>query len=359
MAMDKLFKGILQYNSTQTFEKKPGYIYFVREIVDGVVTGNAEIYFGTRKYGDVQATKLAALEAAIGQNASDIDAIEAKLGEWTEGLGTVAKAVVDLSAATKANAEAITAEETARKEAVSGLQSTLQAEIDEKVAQAEYDDKVAELDGKITAETKARQDAFAAAETATTQAISTAKQEAITSATAYADSLAKNYDASGSAAAVEAKLTGYTATTSETLSGLRNDINAVSGTAATLATSKTDVTAFTEYKTTTDGTLGGLRNDINAVSGTAATLATSKTDVTAFTAYTSATNTTLANIQTALTAANSASVKSVSAEDESILVTGDKEVKLSVQLSSAAGNMLKKNTDGIYAAMYYGGDDAE
>ena len=104
MANEKLFKGILQYKSTDTFTKQAGYIYFVREMSGDTPTGNAEIYFGTRKYGDIQATQLKALEDAISANSKDIDAIEAKLGQWTENLGTVASAVVAVSGATQTNA---------------------------------------------------------------------------------------------------------------------------------------------------------------------------------------------------------------------------------------------------------------
>lgn len=50
----KAFKGILQYKSTDNFTKEAGYVYFIREFNEnGEETGNAEIYFGNRKYGDV------------------------------------------------------------------------------------------------------------------------------------------------------------------------------------------------------------------------------------------------------------------------------------------------------------------
>lgn len=54
--MDKVFKGILQYTTTQFNEIKRdnGFIYFVRDTDDvGDSTGKAEIYFGKRKYADV------------------------------------------------------------------------------------------------------------------------------------------------------------------------------------------------------------------------------------------------------------------------------------------------------------------
>lgn len=52
---NKLFKGILQYTKAQfdaLAKKEAGYIYFVR--ADGTKTdGDAEIWFGTRRYGNV------------------------------------------------------------------------------------------------------------------------------------------------------------------------------------------------------------------------------------------------------------------------------------------------------------------
>lgn len=59
----KVFKGILQYKSSDVFTKEAGYVYFIREFNENnEETGNTEIYFGTRKYGDVNVSQLAEIE---------------------------------------------------------------------------------------------------------------------------------------------------------------------------------------------------------------------------------------------------------------------------------------------------------
>ena len=100
------FKGILQYKSNDVFTKQAGYIYFVREVdAKGDLTGNAEVWFGTRKYGDVNATGLAELQRQITANAGDITSIKNILGQWseqfTDNLSTVANAVIAVSADTQ------------------------------------------------------------------------------------------------------------------------------------------------------------------------------------------------------------------------------------------------------------------
>ena len=59
----KAFKGILQYKSTDNFTKEAGYVYFIREFNENSEeTVNAEIYFGNRKYGDVNVSQLSEIE---------------------------------------------------------------------------------------------------------------------------------------------------------------------------------------------------------------------------------------------------------------------------------------------------------
>ena len=58
-----VFKGILQYKSTDNFTKETGYMYLIREFNEnGEETGNAEIYFGKRKYGDVNISQTGGLD---------------------------------------------------------------------------------------------------------------------------------------------------------------------------------------------------------------------------------------------------------------------------------------------------------
>lgn len=62
----KAFKGILQYKSTDKFTKEAGYVYFIREFNENnEETGNAEIYFGNRKYGDVNVSQLSEIESIL------------------------------------------------------------------------------------------------------------------------------------------------------------------------------------------------------------------------------------------------------------------------------------------------------
>ena len=73
----KAFKGILQYKNTDSFTKEAGYVYFIREFNEnGEETGNAEIYFGNRKYGDVNVSQLSEIEnilERIGELAQEIE----------------------------------------------------------------------------------------------------------------------------------------------------------------------------------------------------------------------------------------------------------------------------------------------
>lgn len=64
----KIFNGILQYTQVQfeNVEKKPGYIYLVRSS-ESENDGDAEIWFGTRRYGSVD------ISALIERNISAVD----------------------------------------------------------------------------------------------------------------------------------------------------------------------------------------------------------------------------------------------------------------------------------------------
>ena len=100
MAMDKLFKGILQVTETSfkamSDNDKLGHIIFVRKDISKL-DGDAEVWFGTRRYGNVEATRLAEIESSIDGLGGRVDAIEHTLGKWTEeftgNLQTVASVV--------------------------------------------------------------------------------------------------------------------------------------------------------------------------------------------------------------------------------------------------------------------------
>lgn len=274
----KAFKGILQYKSTDTFTKQAGYIYFVREFKDGKETNNAEVWFGTRKYGDINATGLAELQRQITANAENITAINDILGEWSAkfqgDISTVASAVVAVSGATTTNASAIAklngdagtegsvakAVADAKSELVDnasegydtlgGLETKIKA-----VAQSVTDKNVsAEGDGtyitasanenKVTVTaTKKTTDAIALAETAV-QKIATGSANGTISvdgsdvavkglgSAAYTESSA--YDASGTAATVKTELLGTTKDgDATTIAALNTKIEGVAAAAKT------------------------------------------------------------------------------------------------------------------------------
>ena len=282
----KAFKGILQYKSTDTFTKQAGYIYFVREFKDGSATGNAEVWFGTRKYGDINTTGLAELQSQITANAGDITSIKNILGEWSTkfqgDISTVANAVVAVSGATTTNTSAIAtlngdAETTgsvakavadAKSELVNGASDGyntlkgLETEI-KTVAQSVLDKNVtAEGDTYVSATANGNKVTVAASETtkASLALADSALQKAdiaegATNGTikvdgddvkvhglgsaAYTESSA--YDASGAAATVKTELLGDAADDYNTLGKLEDKIQAVEAAAKSYAISAVTV----------------------------------------------------------------------------------------------------------------------
>ena len=269
----KAFKGILQYKSTDTFTKQAGYIYFVREFKDGSATGNAEVWFGTRKYGDINTTGLAELQSQITANAGDITSIKNILGEWSTkfqgDISTVANAVVAVSAATTSNTSAIAtlngdagtagsvakAVADAKNELVNGASDGyntlkgLETEI-KAVAQSVTDKNVsAEGDNTYITATANENKVTVAATKKTTDAIALAETalqkndiaEGTTNGTIKVDGTdvavhglgsaayteASAYDASGAAATVKSELLGDAAEGYNTLGKLEDKIQAV------------------------------------------------------------------------------------------------------------------------------------
>lgn len=96
------FKGIQQvFASGFTANNATnGVLYFVRN----AESGDAEIYFGKKHYGSLNATQIAGLKASIKQNTDDIAAIEALLGDFSNQMTSNIKTVAQV---TKANADAI------------------------------------------------------------------------------------------------------------------------------------------------------------------------------------------------------------------------------------------------------------
>ena len=160
----KLFKGILQYSAEQfkSVTKEAGYIYFVRKDTTKL-DGDAEVWFGTRRYGNVEATKLAGIEASIESLGGRVDDIEAALGQWAslgENLETVAKVVASHETRLGGHDSKILALETSLAEGGDTAKAIAAAED----AAKEYaDDAIEALDLANTYDAKG---AAAAAETA-------------------------------------------------------------------------------------------------------------------------------------------------------------------------------------------------
>ena len=86
----KAFKGILQYKSTDIFTKEAGYVYFIREFNEkNEETGNAEIYFGNRKYGDVNVSQLSEIESIL-ETKLDSNSVKTINNESLVGDGNIA-----------------------------------------------------------------------------------------------------------------------------------------------------------------------------------------------------------------------------------------------------------------------------
>ena len=189
------FKGIQQvFASGFTANNATnGVLYFVRN----AETGDAEIYFGKKHYGSLNATQIAGLKASIKQNTDDIAAIETLLGDFSSQMTTNIKTVAQV---TKANADAI-AElkgdgEGSVAKAIADLKGTL-ADDDAKTLEAIND----ELD--------------------TLQVnINNAKNEAITSATTYTDTRETE---------IRKDLTGSIQSLNNALDGRIDALEAISG----------------------------------------------------------------------------------------------------------------------------------
>ena len=123
-----IFKGIQQvFASGFTADNATnGVLYFVRN----AATGDADIYFGKKHYGSLNATQIKGLQESINKNAGDITAIKALLGDFTEQFKGDIQTVAQV---TKANADAI---------------SVLNGDGEGSVAKAVEDAKT-DLEGKI------------------------------------------------------------------------------------------------------------------------------------------------------------------------------------------------------------------
>ena len=190
-----IFKGIQQvFASGFTAENATnGVLYFVRN----AETGDAEIYFGKKHYGSLNATQLAGLKASIKQNTDDIAAIDALLGDFSSQMTSNIKTVAQV---TKANADAI---------------AELKGDGEGSVTKAIADLKgeLAEDDAETLAAINDELDALQVN-------INNAKNDAITSATAYTATRETE---------IRKDLTGSIETLNNALDGRIDALEAISG----------------------------------------------------------------------------------------------------------------------------------
>lgn len=408
------FKGILQYKSNDVFTKQAGFIYFVREVnAKGDLTGNAEVWFGTRKYGDVNATGLAELQRQITENAGDITSIKNILGQWSEqfkdNLSTVASAVVAVSADTKSIKDSYvskfggkTGEITVKgngttngdvnftmnnnqlEASIVGLGSAAFKEVDY------FDDQIEEVNNVLTAHTgktdihitsderaawnKAKEDIDVFLSGNTVKALDTLKEiqdyiskdgeaannlvSAIASAQTAADTAQSGVDN-----LVSLVGTGFTNNNT-----VRNEINNIKG---NISDATTSITVDSPYELFAieigqkDALITGVSINDSALNNKLTNLNNGVGSITnAFNVYTGETQSVLEGINNRLTAITNNAITSITSTGNTITVTDNNNVEVNTLSKDAAQTngyiALEKTKDGaLYGVMYYGGDDAE
>ena len=407
------FKGILQYKTNDTFTKQAGYIYFVREVdAKGTLTGNAEVWFGTRKYGDVNATGLAELQRQITENAGDITSIKNILGQWseqfTDNLSTVASAVIAVSADTKSIKESyvskfggqtgeitvkgdgttngsvnLTMNNNQLEASIVGLGSAAFKEVDY------FDNQIEEINDVLTTHTgntnihitsaervawnKAKEDIDVFLSGNTVDALDTLKEiqdyiskdgevasnlvSAIASAQTAADTAQSGVDN-----LVSLVGTGFTTenTIRKEVDGIKDIIS--DATTSVTVTSPYELFAFQiEQK---DGLITGVSINDSELKNKLTNLNSGVGSITnTFNVYTGETQTVLEGINNRLTAITNNAITSITSTGKTITVTDNNVEVNTLSKTDAQTNgyiALEKTDDGaLYGVMYYGGDDAE
>lgn len=238
----------------------------------GATGANAAINVASQGYVD---SKVGAVESNITNNylsKTDAEATYLTEEQVTQQITNVITAEDGAVAAAQAAADAAQGEVDALKSVVAGKADSAttlagygitdaytKTEVDTKVADVVAGDMSEALEAYVTKETytagmnlkadktQVATDIAAALSDAQTYA-DTAESDAIASAKEYSDSLAKNYDAAGSAAAVEAKLADYTKT-SELNATFATDeeLKAVDGKFANYTTTEALNTTLADY----------------------------------------------------------------------------------------------------------------
>lgn len=407
------FKGILQYKSNDAFTKQAGYIYFVREVdAKGSLTGNAEVWFGTRKYGDVNATGLAELQRQITENATGITSINNILGQWSTkfqgDISTVANAVVAVSADTQTIKNSyvskfggetgeitvkgggttngnvnLTMNNSQLEASIVGLGSAAFKEADY------FDNQIEEINDILTAHTgntdihitsderdawnKAKEDIDVFLSGNTVDALDTLKEiqdyiskdgeaannlvSAIASAQTAADTAQSGVDNLVS-------LVGTGFTTENTIRKEVDDIKDIISDATTSVTVTSPYEFFAFNIEQKDGLITDVSINDTKLKENLTNINSGVSSITnTFNVYTGETQTVLEGINNRLTAITNNAITSITSTGKTITVTDNNvEVNtLSKNVAQTNGYIaLEKTNDGaLYGVMYYGGDDAE
>lgn len=407
------FKGILQYKSSDVFTKQAGYIYFVREVdAKGSLTGNAEVWFGTRKYGDVNATGLAELQRQITENATGITSINNILGQWSTkfqgDISTVANAVVAVSADTKSIKDSyvskfggktgeitvkgdgttngdvnLTMNNNQLEASIVGLGSAAFKEVDY------FDNQIEGINDVLTAHTgsteihitnteraawnKAKSDIDVFLSGNTVDALDTLKeiQDYITkdgeAANNLVSAIASAQTAADTAQSGVDNLVSFVGTGFTTENTIRKEVDDIKdiisdATTSVTVTSPYELFAFQiEQK---DGLITGVSINDGKLKENLTNLNSGVSSITnTFNIYTGETQIVLESINNRLTAITDNAITSITSTGKTITVTGNNvEVNtLSKNVAQTNGYIaLEKTNDGaLYGVMYYGGDDAE
>lgn len=408
----KAFKGILQYKSTDTFTKEPGYIYFVRHFENNKATGDAEVWFGTRKYGDINTTSLAELQRQITENATGITSINEILGQWSEqfkdNISTVASAVVAVSADTKSIKESYvskfggeTGEITVKGDGTTNgsvnltmnnkqLEASIVGLGSAAFKNTEYfDDQIEEVNNVLTAHTgntdihitsaertawnKAKEDIDIFLSGNTVDALDTLKeiQEYISKdgevASNLVSAIASAQTAADTAQSGVDNLVSLVGTGFTNSNTVRKEIDAIKGDisdATTSVTVNSPYSLFAIQIEQKDALITGVSISDGALNDKLVKLNGSVGSITnAFNVYTGETQSVLEGINNRLTAITNNAITSITSTGKTITVT-DNNVEVNTLSKTVAQSngyiALETNSDGaLYGVMYYGGDDAE
>lgn len=410
--MAKIFKGFKQVSSVD-FEKAKnaddlaGYMWFVRtEVADAdgndVANDIYDIYFGSRQYGHFRAGELEAIKSAITALEGNVEAILATLETLTGVVEAQAEAIANLEAADetirgefaaadealegrvnaelakkadKTDVQAVADRVTVNEGVIADLvdaDTVLAAEIATKVSQEEYDKKVADIEKAIELLPTLDLKVVAALPT---------EEEGINSRTLY---LVKDKEDEGNLYTEYLYIDGKWENLGKQVINLEDYYT--KGQVDDFLAGKVDVVVGSRLMTDAEAKKlaniedGAQVNIVDAVkvNGVEATVENGVADVKVDAAdielgveltadgqkkydATDKLSTVLQGIQNSITQASGGAYLGVTAGEGVAVsdIVGNQQT-VSIKLSTDSGNLLSFSEDkGLFAAMYYDGDDAE